>query len=70
MADPVSTGTLARELGVSIRTVDEWASDGIIEPESRTAGGQRRWIVPDCKEKIAAKVAAKGAITMGYMDCP
>ena len=41
----VSTGEAARRLGVNLRTLQRWASDGLIEPDWVTPGGHMRWNV-------------------------
>jgi len=41
----VSTGEAARRLGVNLRTLQRWASDGLITPDWITPGGHMRWNV-------------------------
>jgi excisionase family DNA binding protein len=36
----VSTGEAARRLGVNLRTLQRWASDGLIKPDWTTPGGR------------------------------
>ncbi|GAA1402101.1 hypothetical protein GCM10009613_61510 [Pseudonocardia kongjuensis] len=39
----VSSGELARELGVTVRSVQNWTRDGLIDADHRTAGGHARY---------------------------
>lgn len=48
----LSTGELARELGVSRGAVLKWAVDGLITPEFTTPGGHHRWDA----EKVRAQI--------------
>jgi excisionase family DNA binding protein len=41
----VSTGEAARMLGVNLRTLQRWASEGQIKPDWITPGGHMRWDV-------------------------
>ncbi|WP_344415553.1 helix-turn-helix domain-containing protein [Pseudonocardia ailaonensis] len=52
MARLLTSGELAKELGVSLRTVHRWIADGLIEPEFRTPGGHTRWNVEAVRERL------------------
>lgn len=41
----VSSGVLARELGVSRSAIVKWRRQGLIEPDLVTPGGHPRWDV-------------------------
>jgi excisionase family DNA binding protein len=48
----VSTGEAARRLGVDLRTLQRWASEGLIRPDWVTPGGHMRWNV----ERLLAEI--------------
>lgn len=48
----VTTGQAARLLGVSIRSLQQWAKDGQIEPDYVTPGGHMRWDVDRLREEL------------------
>lgn len=52
----VSTGEAAKALGVSIRSLQQWAKDGLIEPDFRTAGGHMRWDVDRVRADLRANL--------------
>jgi excisionase family DNA binding protein len=54
----LTSGELAKELGVSLRTVQRWIADGVIEPELRTAGGHTRWNL----DAVVARLQALGEV--------
>jgi DNA-binding transcriptional MerR regulator len=39
----VTSGQLAKELGLSLRTIQRYIASGAITPELRTPGGHTRW---------------------------
>jgi DNA-binding transcriptional MerR regulator len=41
----VSTSEAAAELGVSVRTLQQWRHDGTVLPDVVTPGGHARWDV-------------------------
>lgn len=43
----VSSGQLARHVGVSTRTISRAVQDGKLRPTQRTLGGQYRWDIED-----------------------
>ncbi|MEU7813870.1 MerR family DNA-binding transcriptional regulator [Pseudonocardia sp. NPDC049154] len=43
MARLVTSGQLAKELGLSLRTIQRYIASGAITPELRTPGGHTRW---------------------------
>jgi excisionase family DNA binding protein len=48
----LSTGELARELGVSRAAVLKWANDGLITPAFTTPGGHLRWDLEDVRRQV------------------
>ncbi|AEA27944.1 regulatory protein MerR [Pseudonocardia dioxanivorans CB1190] len=54
----VSTGEAARALGVSMRSLQQWAKDGLIEPDFRTVGGHMRWDVERVRAELRANLRA------------
>jgi len=50
----VTTGQAARELGVSERSLRQWAADGVLEPDYRTPGGHARWDVERLRFEMRA----------------
>jgi excisionase family DNA binding protein len=48
----LSTGELARELGVSRGAVLKWANDGLIVPAFTTPGGHLRWDLEDVRRQV------------------
>lgn len=51
----LTSGQLARALGVAPRTVARWAQDGWITPELVTAGGHYRWDLEAVKRQLAER---------------
>jgi DNA-binding transcriptional MerR regulator len=50
----LTTGELARALGMAPSTVQGWRRHGWVTPAFITAGGQARWIEADVREQIRA----------------
>lgn len=50
----VTTGQAAKALGVSTRSLQQWAKDGLIQPDHITPGGHMRWDV----ERVRAEMRA------------
>lgn len=48
----VSSSELARELGVSLRSVQRWIKDGKITPEFTTPGGHHRFDPDKVREQL------------------
>jgi DNA-binding transcriptional MerR regulator len=48
----VTSGELAKELGLSLRTIQRYIADGVIKPEFRTAGGHTRWDPDSVREEL------------------
>jgi excisionase family DNA binding protein len=48
----LTTGELARELGVSRGAVVKWVRDGLIVPEFTTPGGHLRWDLEDVRRQV------------------
>lgn len=57
MAD-VSTGDAATQLGLSTRTLQHWAREGLIQPAFVTPGGHYRWDVDDLRRQLRANLPA------------
>jgi DNA-binding transcriptional MerR regulator len=50
----LTTGQLARELGLSARSLARWAQEGQLKPTLVTPGGQYRWEVEDVRQQLRA----------------
>lgn len=48
----VSTGEAARAVGVHVRTLQQWAQQGLVKPAGYTAGGHARWDVDDLLQQL------------------
>lgn len=48
----LTTGELAKVLGVSPASVRTWRLEGVITPEFVTRGGHYRWIEQDVREQL------------------
>lgn len=48
----VSTGEAARRLGVNLRTLQRWASEGLVTPDWMTPGGHMRWDVDRLLQEV------------------
>ena len=48
-----TTGQLAEELEVHVRTVQRWHREGAIQPAWVTPGGHPRWDVDDVRRQLA-----------------
>lgn len=55
----LTSGELAKELGVSLRTVQRWVADGAIKPEFRTAGGHGRYDIDAVRDQLEARKIAE-----------
>ncbi|MQA16389.1 MAG: MerR family transcriptional regulator [Pseudonocardiaceae bacterium] len=51
----VSTSVAAAELGVSVRTLQQWAHDGLVIPDLWTPGGHARWDVERLRRELRDK---------------
>lgn len=51
----VSSGTLARRLGVSTTTIHRYQDQGLIHPAETTAGGHTRWDETAVRRQLAAE---------------
>lgn len=49
----ITSGVLAKELGISARTVARYAREGLITPAETTIGGHHRWVLDDVRAEIA-----------------
>jgi excisionase family DNA binding protein len=48
----LTTGQLARELGLHARSIARWAQEGQLKPTLVTPGGQYRWELEDVREQL------------------
>lgn len=48
----MTSGELARELGISPRTVARYVREGLLEPTETTLGGHYRWDVDQVRQQI------------------
>lgn len=46
------TSEAARRVGVARRTLTLWASEGLVTPALRTAGGHYRWDLADLQRQL------------------
>ena len=52
MARYLTTGALAKELGVSAGAILKWTRDGLITPAFTTPGGHHRWLLDDVRREL------------------
>jgi hypothetical protein len=45
MSEYLTSGQVAKKLGLSIATVQQWTKDGLVTPDFVTLGGRARWTV-------------------------
>jgi DNA-binding transcriptional MerR regulator len=50
----VTTSELARALGLHMRTIQRYRSEGLIHPEVETKGGHARWDIESVKAELRA----------------
>lgn len=48
----MTSGELAKILGVDRSTLARWVRDGVITPSETTVGGHRRWRLRDVREQL------------------
>ncbi len=48
----MTTGELARELGVSHSAILKWTREGLITPELTTPGGHHRWDAEKVRQQL------------------
>lgn len=53
----VSSGQAAKELGVSLRSLQEWTRTGQLTPDYVTPGGHARWDVERVRRELRERVA-------------
>ncbi|MFD1533757.1 MerR family transcriptional regulator [Pseudonocardia aurantiaca] len=51
----LTTGQLAKELGVSRGAILTWTNDGLITPEFTTPGGHHRWDAEKVRQQLRAQ---------------
>lgn len=50
--DLLTTGELAKALGVSRGAVQSWQRGGLITPQFTTPGGHHRWVLDDVRAQL------------------
>lgn len=50
--DLVPTAVAAKQLGIGVRTLQRWASEGLVTPDLVTAGGHKRWDVDRLRQQL------------------
>jgi DNA-binding transcriptional MerR regulator len=50
----VTTRELARQIGLSERTIQRYRAEGLITPEIESKGGHARWDVESVKQQLRA----------------
>lgn len=53
----IGSGEAARTIGVDRTTLTRWASEGLVTPASRTAGGHLRWDIDQLKQQLEQRNA-------------
>jgi DNA-binding transcriptional MerR regulator len=48
----LTTGELAKKLGLTARTIQKYRSQGLITPAEESIGGHARWIEEDVREQM------------------
>jgi excisionase family DNA binding protein len=48
----VSTAEAAKQIGVNLRTLQQWARDHVVEPAFTTPGGHYRWNVDELRRQL------------------
>jgi hypothetical protein len=56
----VSTGALAKALGVSRAAVNRWVGTGLLVPDVTTPGGHHRWDVDRVREQLGGRDGVLG----------
>jgi predicted site-specific integrase-resolvase len=54
VSDLLTTADAAKALGVSPRTLQRWARDGLVHPELRLPHGQLRWNLAELRKQLSA----------------
>lgn len=54
MSEYLTTGQVARALGLSIDALQQWAKDGLVTPAFRTPGGRMRWKTDELLAQLGA----------------
>lgn len=56
----VTTGALAKALGVSRAAVNRWVGTGLLVPDVTTPGGHHRWNVDRVREQLGGRGGVMG----------
>lgn len=51
----MTTAEAAKEIGVAARTLQGWATRGLVTPDLVTPGGQFRWDVDRLREELRSQ---------------
>lgn len=54
MTTLVTTSAAAKTLGISSRTLQKWATDGVVTADFVTVGGHYRWDVDNLRAQLRA----------------
>jgi DNA-binding transcriptional MerR regulator len=55
----VTSGQAARELGVSLRSLQQWVREGRVAPDYFTPGGHARWDVDRVRRELRERIARR-----------
>ncbi len=58
MSEYLTTGQVAKRLGLSTAAIQRWAKDGIITPDFETPGGRARWTVDNLLAQLGGSHTA------------
>jgi 8-oxo-dGTP diphosphatase len=58
MSEYLTTGQVAKRLGLSTAAIQRWTKDGIITPDFETPGGRARWTVDNLLGQLGGSTAA------------
>ncbi|HEY0638723.1 MAG TPA: helix-turn-helix domain-containing protein [Pseudonocardiaceae bacterium] len=53
----ISSGEVARRLGVNTRTVSRWVAEGVLRPAFTTPGGRYRFLWPEVAQQLREHAA-------------
>jgi DNA-binding transcriptional MerR regulator len=64
----LSSGQVARKLGVAPRTVSHWVQQGWVRPAVVTAGGRYRYRLSEVEEQLRKRAADRRAEQDGQLS--
>jgi 8-oxo-dGTP diphosphatase len=59
MSEYLTTGQVARELGLSVHAIQQWAKDRTVTPAFTTPGGRMRWTVDGLLRQLSGEQAQR-----------